>query len=83
MGGGNAFDPLVSYKVANCEVRTEGSRTTNFGTDEQEPYMRHISWGKQAHLCNSQHRLKQLICRYGRNRKKEDVITWGDLQSHE
>jgi hypothetical protein len=27
-------------KVANCEVGTEGSGTTNPGTDEQEPDMR-------------------------------------------
>ena len=30
---------------------TEESRTTNLGTDEQEPYMRHNYLGKQAHHC--------------------------------
>ena len=33
MGEGNA-EPLVSCKVASSEARTEGSRTTNLGTDE-------------------------------------------------
>jgi len=29
---------LASDKVANREVRTEGSQTAKFGTDEQEMY---------------------------------------------
>ncbi len=33
-GGELRFEPLVSCKVAICEDRTEGSRTTNPGTDE-------------------------------------------------
>ena len=55
------FEPLVSRKVANREVKTEGSETTKLGTDlassegqaEQKPYMRHLCVGKQAHHCNA------------------------------
>ena len=32
------FEPLVSCKVAIREDRTEGSRTTKLGTDEQKSY---------------------------------------------
>ena len=38
---GSCPEALVSCKVVKCELRTEGSRTTKLGTDEQEPYMRH------------------------------------------
>jgi len=31
------FEPLVSRKVANREVGTEGSGTTNLGTDPSAP----------------------------------------------
>jgi hypothetical protein len=55
------FEPLVSCKVANREVRTEGSRTTKLGTDEQEPYMRHNYLGKQAHHCNAQKNTKKVV----------------------
>ncbi len=61
---------------------TEGSRTTKFGPDEQEPYMRHKYTGKQAHHCNAQRTSKVHLCRYGRHRVKEDAVTWGGLHSH-
>ena len=37
-GQGQRPEPLVSCKVAVREDRTEGSRTTKPGTDEQKPY---------------------------------------------
>ena len=51
---GARLEPLVSCKVANREVGTEGSRTTKLGTDEQEPDTRHKCTGKQPHHCNAQ-----------------------------
>lgn len=54
MGKGNAFKPLASYKVASRKVRTEGSRTANFGTDEQEAHKRHETKDKYPHQCDVQ-----------------------------
>jgi hypothetical protein len=53
-GQGYRLELVVSCKVANREVRTEGSRTTKLGTDEQEPYTRHNCTGKQTHHCKAQ-----------------------------
>ena len=36
MGGFYGSEPLVSRKVVNCKVGTEGSETIKVGTDEQE-----------------------------------------------
>jgi hypothetical protein len=38
--------------VVDCEVSTEGSRTTNSGTDEQELDMRLDKPDEQAHHCD-------------------------------
>ena len=38
--------------------------------------------GKQPHHCNAQRIPKVHLCRYGRDRGKEDVLTWGGLQYH-
>jgi len=37
-GQGSRFEPLVSRKGEDREVLSEGSGTTNLGTDEQKPY---------------------------------------------
>ena len=59
---GSCLEALVSYKLVYREVCSEdyfmieksiNIQTTKLGTDEQEPYTRHISLGKQAHLCNA------------------------------
>lgn len=42
---GVVSEALVSRKVVYREVYTEGSETTNSGTDEQKRYMRHICLG--------------------------------------
>lgn len=52
-GRGLRLEPLVSRKGGNREVTSEGSETTKLGTDEQEPYKRHLCMGKQAHHCNA------------------------------
>lgn len=40
---------VASRKVANCEVRTEGSETAKFGTDEQEIHKRHEEKDEYPH----------------------------------
>ena len=42
--GRGSLEPLVSCKGGNREITSEESRTTNSGTDEQEPYMRLLGW---------------------------------------
>ena len=52
---------LVSRKVAVSDYRTEGSKTTNSGTDPfdfaqgrlRNVIQRLVRAGKQAHLCNA------------------------------
>ena len=44
---------LVSRKVAKGDLWTEGSGTTNVGTDEQELHKRLIWEGKAAHHANA------------------------------
>ncbi len=58
------------------DLRSEGSDTTKVGTDEQESDTRLVSLGKVAPHIHAQND-KRLIRRFGRNRRKEDVITWG------
>jgi hypothetical protein len=65
--------------VVYCEVCTEGSETAKSGTDEQKRYMRHKYLGKQAHLCNTQRKQKEYLCRYRRNWMKEKALTGGGL----
>ena len=43
----------IRRKGVGREVISEESETTKLGTDGQEPYMRHIYLGKQAHHCNA------------------------------
>ncbi len=38
--------------------------------------LRHKYWGKQAHHCDAQRTPKGYLCRYGRDRVKEDAIIW-------
>ena len=41
-------EELASGKLVYCEVCSEGSQTAEFGTDEQERYMRHINLGQAS-----------------------------------
>ncbi|PHR85796.1 MAG: hypothetical protein COA80_20235 [Leeuwenhoekiella sp.] len=38
--------------------------------------------GKQPHHCKALRIPKVHLCRYGRDRGKEDALTWGGLQYH-
>lgn len=62
---------------------SEESETTKSGTDGQEPYMRRVDSGKQAHHCDAQNAMSdENTRRCGRNQRKEDEITWGELCNH-
>jgi len=53
MGGIKALT-ISKSQGGDREVCTEGSETTNSGTDEQELNTRHNCMSKQAHHCNAQ-----------------------------
>ena len=66
------------------EAYTEGSGTTNSGTDEQKLYMRLSEPDKQAHHCDVPTSKDECsLSRYSRNWRKDSVLTWGDLPDHE
>jgi hypothetical protein len=56
-----SLEPLASRKVVWGDQFTEGSETTKSGTDEQEPYKRHVCLGKQPHHCNAQKSTKGAV----------------------
>ena len=60
-GGGNRLEPLVSRKLVYREVCSEGSETTNSGTDEQELDMRLDKPDEQAHHCDVQKPEKECV----------------------
>ena len=63
--------------VVWSDPSTEGSETTNSGTDEQERHTRLIEVDKQAHHCKVPDQ-QTSFSRCRRNWKKECVLTWGD-----
>ena len=70
---------LASRKMVWGDPYTEGSETAKVGTDEQEVHKRHISVGKQAHLCKAQRIQKAEVGRCTSDRQKEKALTGGDL----
>jgi hypothetical protein len=63
--------------VVSLEGYTEGSRTANVGTDEQELHMRLVSVGKVAHHTEAYNQ-RTLTSRCSSDRQKENALTWGE-----
>jgi len=74
-------EALVSRKLVFREGCSEGSGTTNSGTDEQKRYTRPRDEDKQAHLCD----VRTLKSSHGRCRsdwRKGRAFTGGGLTIH-
>jgi hypothetical protein len=71
-GQGYRLELVVSCKVANRKVRTEESRTTNSGTDEQESYMKLLAWISKHIIVKSKTRkvITEMVATAGIRRKK-------------
>ena len=72
---------LVSRKVARGDPYTEGSGTTNAGTDVQKLHMRLIWEGKAAHRANA-YKQQSHFSRCSRDWQKDNALTGGGLPNH-
>jgi hypothetical protein len=71
-GQGYRLEPVVRCKGGNGEITSEESRTTNSGTDEQEPYMRLLAWISKHIIVKSKTRkvITEMAATAGIRRKK-------------